>query len=368
MKTVCKENLCNACTACSVICPKKCINIVTTIRSTNAIIDINKCIDCNLCKKVCPQINEIDKISINEGYYMYSKNEDIRKKSSSGGIATLLTNNFINEHNYVTGVIFQPETKDFEMELFNNYSSNQFRGSKYVKANLNNVYKDIIEKLINDKKVLFIGTPCQVAGIINLAKYKKCDKNLFTVDLICHGTPSQEIFDKFISQYNIDIGKVERINFRNHHVMQISFNDFETLEKYKVMDTYMIGFLNSLFYTDNCYECQFASSQRCSDITIGDAWGNDEVVNGMSLVLINTSKGRELFRLISSDCYIEKADISKSIKNNGQLAFPSIKPIKQRESFYKNYYKRSFNSNIALLYPKIYLKQQIKKIIYRRIS
>ena len=364
MKTVCEINNCNLCSACTSVCPVDCIELIDAIEFSNAIIDENKCINCHLCEKICPRINKIQGNAPLQWLNAFSNDSKIRDASSSGGIASQISYKCLDEGFYIAGCKYSIDSRSFVTTLENTYEEvEKFRGSKYVKSNMGNVIKDIIDKLKDDKKVLFIGTPCQVAGVKVVVALKKLEKNFYTLDLICHGTPSQKIFNKFISEYEIK-EDIKRINFRKHHVMQVSINEWKSLEKYKVMDPYMIGFLQGLFYTDNCYSCDYANKNRISDISLGDSWESEEVKKGLNLLLVNNEKGQELLKMISEKIECKEANKELAISKNGQLSHPSIKP-KQRNKFFKKYKILSFKNNIFKSYPLICFKQFIKKIIYK---
>lgn len=365
MRTVCEINNCNLCTACVTVCPKGCIKLEDTIEFSNAIIDEKECINCKLCEKVCPRVTKLHGNEPLQWLNAYAKDSEIRNASSSGGIASLISYKCLEENFYIAGCKYSKDSKSFITSLENTYDEvEKFRGSKYVKSDMQDVIKDIVKKLQENKKVLFIGTPCQVAGVKSVVSLKKLEDNLYTIDLICHGTPSQKIFDKFISEYKIS-EEIDRFNFRKHYVMQVSINNYKSLEKFKVMDAYMIGFLKGLFYTENCYSCMYANTQRISDITLGDSWESSVVKKGLSLVIINTAKGMQLFNLIKENISFSDANKDLAIKHNSQLSQASSK-LKQRVKFYKHYNKISFKKNIFNCFKMMYLKQSIKKIFYRR--
>lgn len=365
MKTVCNIDTCNSCTSCQVVCPQKCISIHTSISVSNAYIDEKKCINCNKCKTVCPQINKAKTNHINKAYYYFAKNKKIRKNSSSGGVASLVGGKFINSGGYITGVYFDEISQSFEMCITNDKEMiSKFRGSKYVKADINHTFRKVIDTLLKKEKVLFIGTPCQVAGIKNLVQYFKCEERLYTIDLLCHGTPSQKVFFKFLEEKNQTKEIVHKIRFRNDNMFRVSINNNYLYEKNYIKDSFTIGYLNSLFYTENCYSCQFASNERVSDLTIGDAWGKFEDPKGVSLILINTLKGKEIVKMIEKDGHFEDANLEYILKNNQALCYPSICSKQKRLKFIKRYDKMSFHKNLALCYPITHIRQVLKRIKY----
>ena len=163
MKTVCKKNNCSGCMACVDICPKKAISIQDELSSYNAVISDN-CIDCGLCHKKCPQNNTPDLIKPKTWYQGWAKEDDIRAKGASGGIATAIALSFVKSGGVVYGCYF--EKGEFRFHKASNESELiKFAGSKYAKSNPEGIYNQIKSELDNNQKVLFVGLPCQVAGL-----------------------------------------------------------------------------------------------------------------------------------------------------------------------------------------------------------
>ena len=252
--TVCEKNMCTGCNACVNICPKQCIQIKDSIKSLNAEINKNLCIDCKMCEKVCQVVNKESKfIELNptkkclEGV---TKINDINNISSSGGFATTLGVEFAKDGGYVVGI--RNDLDEFTFDITNNPDEvKKFSGSKYVKVSPKNIYKSIKDKL-KENKVLFIGVPCQIAGL-KMYLQKEYD-NLYTIDLICHGTPSDKVLMKYLKEENIDTFK--GISFRKKNMFFLAKDNQSIINKNKI-DPYSIGFLQSLFYTENCYHCRY---------------------------------------------------------------------------------------------------------------
>lgn len=363
MQTVCAKNKCAGCMACLDICPQKAISISDSLEYYNAVIDIDKCVKCGGCHKVCPNNYPEKSTSPIRWYQGWSNNSDLRKNSSSGGLATAIAYNFIKNGGVLYGCVFQEGKFGFEgTEDVNEIK--KFMGSKYVKSNPQGVYKKIKNILKMDKKVLFIGLPCQVAAV---KKYvgKNLEKNLYTIDLICHGTPSPKILDIFLRQYGYTLDDLTDIRFRTKAKFMISDN-FEGIITNGVTDKYSIAFLNSLTYTENCYNCAYAKIQRVSDLTLGDSWGSNIEANeqkkGISLVLCQSEKGKEL--LHNTNVHLENVNLENAIKNNHQLDHPSVRP-KGRKKFFKNINKKKFNVLVFQEFPKQCLRQDVKQILIR---
>ena len=187
---------CAGCLACQAVCPKKCISIThDAIGHVQPVVDSDICIDCSLCAKICPEITPLELSPMQQVYAAWDKNEEARKKSSSGGLATLISQQVIEEGGVVYGSAFQPPLNITHTRCDSIEALEKLRGSKYVQSSLNEIYAPLQQDLIQNTKVLFIGTPCQVAGI--KSKFSKYN-NLFIVDLVCHGVPSYLLWKKYI--------------------------------------------------------------------------------------------------------------------------------------------------------------------------
>lgn len=365
MPTVCKNNECAGCMACVDICPQKAITIEDKLYAYNAQIDISKCVHCNLCHKVCPNNTQLDffktPIGWNQGW---SSKDSIRKIGSSGGVASELASTVVELGGWVCSCVFQDGKFLFSMEDKSS-KLERFAGSKYIKSNPSGIYSKILEQLKKDRIVLFIGLPCQVAALKKIVNPKLQGK-LYTIDLICHGTPSPYFLDLFLGQYGINTYDLEDIRFRVKDCFQVT-------EKYKgivttgTRDRYTTAFLNGLFYTDNCYSCKYARKERVSDITLGDSWGsnlaNDQKGKGISLILCQTERGKEL--LSHTNIVTKPVDIDNAIAHNHQLNKPSQKPENRNEFFEMIKSGKSFNYAVFKCFPKECIKQEVKKVLIR---
>lgn len=358
---VCDQNMCAGCGLCLKICPVNAIRIDDTLYAQNAVIDSEKCIKCNRCHLSCPQNTPVKANKPIEWYQGWIDNSQDRKQSASGGIAYALAKNVIRKGGFVAscllkdGVFMFMATQD-EEELKN------FRGSKYVKSDPASVYKSVKKLLKAGKQVLFIGLPCQVAGIKRFVG-EGLAENLITVDLICHGTPSIELLKLFLKQYDIDLKKVNMISFREKQNWSIS-TDIKTIGPRQIVDRYTLAFLSHLSYTDNCYSCKYASIERVSDITLGDSWGTDltaEEKEGISLILCQSKKGLSLLR--DSDIITKPVDLDNAISKNHQLSRPSV-AHKYRGHFFKYLDEgKNFNRAVLLCVPMDCLRQYVKRAL-----
>lgn len=355
IKTVCNENMCNGCYACVDKCPYDAISIIDNIIAINAVIDEDKCKNCNLCKNVCPNINHVILKPVIQWKQGWVADELIRSNASSGGVASALLRFFIQNNGYVCAY----STK-YNFLISNDINDvDKFSGSRYVKSIPNNIYKKINNLLSSGEKVLFIGLPCQSAAVQKFVS--KNLKNLYTVDLICHGSPSPKMLNLFLKQYNESIDSVRNLKFR------IKGNNYANQKLYSrlsILDPYTLSFINGLNYTENCYSCRYASKNRCSDITLGDSWGSElssELKKGISLILCQSQKGIEL--LEATNIELHDVSISNAIRHNHQLREPVIK-TNNRNIFIQNLQKNiSYNKAVKNAIPFLYYKQKLKKLL-----
>lgn len=365
------KSKCCGCSACVHICPKQCVSLFLDNEGfLYPKVNASDCIDCGLCEKVCPVISQKEEKKPLETIAALSINEDIRLKSSSGGIFTLLAENIIKQGGIVFGARFDEEwavvidsakTQD-EIELF--------RGSKYLQARIGDSYKQCKEELDKGKEVLFSGTPCQIAGLQNFLR--KPYSNLLTVDFVCHGVPSPGVWKKYLEEVlNSSKKAIKDVNFRNKPEGWRKFhltinwdeeNNTCTLSSRYSDNPYMRAFLANMILRPSCYECPAKSGRSHSDITIADFWGVENFVpeldddKGVSLVLVNTDKGKNTI----SKCTLEvkAVDYDEVIPHNPSIT-TSARMHRSREKFFKKWQKQESVTNYMLSCLKPTLLQRI---------
>ena len=376
-----KEKCCG-CTACASSCPKKCIKM--TYDSEGFIypnIDIKMCINCGLCEKVCPFNNKIESKTLKASAFAAKcKNESVRQKSSSGGIFSLFAKYIISESGSVYGVSMNNACDLAEhIRVIHEDGLEKLRGSKYLQSDLRNTFRLVKEDLIEGKYVLFSGTPCQISG---LSRYlgKKYD-NLFLVEIICHGTPSVAFWRKY-KEHLEKKNKltITSVNFRKKRNV---WNDFEYPKngssKYvfnsQFEDPYLIMFLKDICLRPSCYKCVSKSTESNADLTIGDYWGAKEDVpdmdddKGLSIVFVQTEKGKQLLGKIENDCFLTSANFDNAIKHNKSY-YESVKRPEQRTTFYVDLERLTFakmRKKYANTSIRSRIRQSLKKTTLFRI-
>lgn len=362
VRMVCSLDMCCGCMACVEKCVKSAVTVKDGLDSYNAIIDTEKCIDCGACERVCPNNRTVEKLMPIEWYQGWALDESVRRAASSGGAATAISTAFVENGGIVCSCMMK--NGKFSFDFANDAGDvRKFIGSKYVKSDPSGIYTKIKEHLSSGRKLLFIGLPCQVAAVRN---FVGDSDRLYTIDLICHGTPSPKLLEMFLNEKGYDSVSVRNIAFREKTNFGLFIND-QRVEPVSVRDRYTFSFLECLDYTDNCYNCKFAEIRRISDITLGDSWGSklnqDESKQGISLLLCQTEKGRSLLEM--SRLHLEDVDLDNAIMNNRQLRYPSVRPKKREKFFFVVKNKGRFNRAVMKCYPKICVRQSVKAFLIK---
>lgn len=368
-RTVCAANMCTGCMACVEKCAQNAISVRDGMASYNAVIDQSKCIECGACERVCPNNRETALVSP-IGWFEGWASEKVRMASSSGGAASAIMRKFIEDGGFVAACLF--ENGEFIFDIVDDVADIvKFAGSKYVKSNPKDIYTRISRLLWSKDKVLFIGLPCQVAGLKNFVSNlpDQLQQNLYTIDLICHGTPSPQVLKAYLKEKKIDLDRLQDIRFRQKTRFELLIKkEGKTYSKVvpaSVQDMYTVAFLHALDYTLNCYSCRYAATKRVSDVTLGDSWGSrlsdEEQVKGVSLLLYQTEKGKEL--VFSAPLELKAVDLENAVNANQQLRQPSIMPANRARFFSR--LNRGFDKAISACMPKVYYKQWLKGILIR---
>lgn len=380
---------CCGCGACMNICPKTAIHMEKDEYGfVYPTIDTEKCVECGACKKVCAFQNEPTRKQPQRVYAIASKNNDLVKKSASGGLFATMAVQVLEQGGCVYGAVMQHEEHELHIrhvccetkkELYH------LQGSKYVQSSLGNIFKDVQKKLKNDIFVLFSGTPCQVDA---LKSYLRKDyPNLLTVDVICHGVPSEQFFNDYIHYTQKKIGgEISEFKFRD----KSSGWGYNLTAKYIQVDgsteyyrtassdsSYFDMFINSIALRENCYHCKYTNGKRTGDITIGDYWGIEEEhpetleqnggrlseKNGISVSLINSDKGIVFFDEIKEQFDYYESTFEKAAKRNTQLVHP-VKLTKARKNVLDMYRKWGYGAVEFYFWCRI-PKQKAKSIVRR---
>lgn len=383
---LCSDNNCCGCGLCASICPKKAIKLKENEDGfIYPYIDDDKCINCGLCKKSCIyqkvlSSDEELKIPI-KCYAAQNKNKEEEKKSASGGVFYAIAKKVIENDGYVCGAIMDINSNKVSVHhiLSNKIDDiKKMQGSKYVQSNIKNIINEVDNKIKNNNIVLFCGTPCQTAAIRQ--RVGDNDK-LFLIDIICHGVPSQKMFNDYLKLKIKDRDKLCEFIFRDKtkkraKALSYSYSYIHNGKRKSVyrpahLESYYELFLESLIYRNNCYNCPFAKEKRVSDITIGDYWGiekyhskeelEDKDIGKMrawSCILVNTKKGEEMIKKYADNLNLLSTKLEDIKRGNSQLNKPSSCDENIRKKYISTYNKKGYK-----YVDKIY-KNNVGKLKY----
>lgn len=344
------ENLkakCTGCVACVDACPVKCISVSydnVGFRYSN--INETKCIKCGKCYNVCPI--EIKKSEPNPQHLFasYAKEKTVQNRGSSGGMFELIATYCIEKGYYVCGASF--EEMVLKHKIVNDLQAlKDLLKSKYIQSDTQNIFNQVVQLLKNQNKVLFCGTPCQVSALKNIVP-DNLKNNLILVDIICHGVPSQKIFDMYIKELEKKHkGKIRNFSFRvknnkYKHAHGYSYELFKNGKKKVINGIYtQSSFYNAFkkyeIFRESCYNCQYATLDRVSDLTLADFWGIEKydfkgnVDHGVSMVITNSQKGELLFESIKSLVEYKEFPLQYGVESNHCLTKHTQKPKNRDE-------------------------------------
>lgn len=377
MVKLAEEKVCTGCGACYSICPNDAILMKKNEEGfLQPVINEKSCINCNACANVCPVLKEYKR---SKGHYFacVSKDDNIRKTSSSGGVFSLLARKIIEMDGVVFGAGFDENQSVVHTYIETEEGIEKLRGSKYVQSKIGDSYKKVKELLEKGKYVLFTGTPCQIGGLY--AYLKKDYDRLYTQDMVCHGVPSEKVWEKYKDFREKKSGASLRRTFFRHknygwkrYCVLLEFSNNTQYLQIFFEDLYMKGFLENLSLRRSCYNCHYKHIERESDITLADFWGVKKVEPemydkmGTSLVFVNSKKGEKLFELISGELKYKEVDINDALLFNSAIV-KSAKEPNNRSAFFEDIDKLSFDEAIKKNIAKKSVKARIKRFIKRFI-
>lgn len=347
------HDICVGCTACVNACPKHCIKMEMNKEGfLYPVIDVEQCINCGICYKSCPTVSVKKQERYPRAIGMINRSKRIRMASSSGGVFYSLAQALIEAGGVVCAATIDDGAYVKHIMIDSVNQIDEVAKSKYVQSDLGNCYSLIQNLLEKEKKVLFVGTPCQVYGLYTFLR--KDYENLFLVDLICHGVPSPKIWHEFVEDKEIQRNaECKYISFRDQTIegwknfgMKIEFSDGTKYIDTQKQNAYMFGFLRGFIDRRCCYDCQFKGLNRCSDLTLGDFWAVDSYIEcfndnaGTSLVYVNTKRGQRLIEVVRKKFYIKKIEEKRFWLLNNAYANSNLN-MDNREKFYKKYFRNN---------------------------
>lgn len=363
MERICEERLCTGCSACGQICPQGAIRMNGNEEGfLYPEIDGSLCNDCGFCAGTCP-VNRACKAAgqasvstpgsiEHKVYACYSKDPDVRSKSSSGGVFTQLALHTLSKNGVVFGAGFDEAFRVTHKSVDNMDGLDDLRRSKYVQSNPASTFREARAYLREGRSVLYCGTPCQIAGL--KAFLGKDYDSLLTCDLACHGVPSPKVWGMFLDflkqKFKSDIRSVsfrDKSTGWNNSSMVVGFENGNRYSDPVKKEIFFIGFGKSIFNRRSCYDCKFRIDTTKADITLADFWGIDRQGGskngnqndgyrdnmGVSLIITHTAAGERAMSEISGSIRMEQRDLEEAVRYNPRLVSSITEPVGRRSFF-----------------------------------
>ena len=386
MISITDKTRCCGCTACQAACPHDAIVMKPDVLGfTYPEVDMSACVDCGLCEKVCAFVKDcdaslpVDRSLTAEVQAARHKDGNVVAASQSGGVFTALSDAVLSEGGVIYGAAYKGLDEVSHIRAESAQERNLLRGSKYVQSDMGQIFQSVREDLVNGRKVLFSGTPCQVAGLKSYIP-ERLHENLLLVDFICHGVPSPSVWKDYV-EYMSRKGNIVRAIFRDKSVSgwKEHFDSFLYEDgKKRTGDTFRVLFYKNIILRHNCGNCPYNVTAHPADVTIGDFWGVAEVLPdmdscaGTSMVICNTEKGKIL--LSSAACELELETVSLTYdfmsRKNPNLVRPA-NIYKDRRRFEEEYSRKGFLhvarrwGDLGWRYKAWQLKTWLKRLVGR---
>lgn len=373
---------CTACDACMNICPKNAIAITEDKYGFyEPQIDKDACIQCGLCDKICPALHTSNCKLEYEAFCGYSLTPGVKAKSSSGGLFHALADYCIKSGGVVFGAAFNYGQSDFRLEHCSSdeVGLESLQKSKYVQSYIGLTYREVKKMLAKGRKVMFVGTPCQVAGLKSFLSNSPTD-NLLTVDFICHGVPSMHFLKDHLKHIGFeDLSKIVTVDFRPKVKAWVDDivieDDARRYQRYYVHDAFFRSFdFSYISLRKSCFTCSYSNGyNRKADITLADFWGiyktdikMDNWRTGLSLILVYTNKGHEAIRKLNNVALtpVNIEDTAYVYRRNRSTYYPH----EAREKFFLDYSEHGYDYAIANNDLKISLKERLSYDIKQAIK
>ena len=366
MARLCDTNLCSGCTACAAVCPRDCITMVQDEEGfRRPKVDAARCAECGLCTKVCPVLSVPGSHPMPAAYAAKNKDNAVRELSTSGGVFTLLAQHVLSQGGAVFGAAYDADFKVEHRMVETSEMLTTLRGAKYAQSDVGSAFRQVKEQLAAGRKVLFSGTPCQVAGLCTFLG--KDDPNLLLVDVVCHGVPSPAVWERYLAYKSEQISDGHRpatVNLRckdsgwSTYSVDIRWPYGRNYLASNRQDPYIRAFVGDLCLRPSCYRCSCKGLTRCADITLGDYWGVwDQVPSmsdnrGTSIVLVHSEKARALWQELAPAMQIQQVDARRCMEQNPAALQSAKYDAESRSTFLHRYRDEDFSALVDELLPR----------------
>lgn len=383
------QSNCSGCRACEQICP---VDAISMTRDRDGfiipLVNTDKCINCSKCNCVCMYETENNVRIFHRSlsaFIAWDNSVELRTQSTSGGLFSVIARYIINNGGVVYGCAWTTDLSVSHIRVADSDGLNALKKSKYIESDTSKTFSEVKKDLELGLCVLYSGTPCQIAGLkFFLGKEYE---NLYTVDLVCEGVPSQLIFKKYVKYIETkEKSKVVKFTFRDYsEKKQSSCITYELSNSKKISERLGLSFFFRLFYSLkinrlSCYECLYSKAQRTGDFTLSDFWGIEDTYPelkkerklGINMVLCNTTKALDLFDSIKLNIWYRPVSIERAIESDirlrGAISKPDVRDVIYEElhnegfSYIGKKYCHSIKRSLYKIAPD-FLINSIKKII-----
>ncbi len=362
-----EQEECTGCMACTAVCPRNCIEIQENEMGFRyPIINGEKCIHCRKCEKICP-IKDRIRLEHTKSYAVFNVKNVQQVICSSSGLFGELSNQILMDGGVVYGAAMTSPYQVKHIRISNPEEIDKICNSKYVQSVIEKEMYLLISEDLKSKKVLFSGTPCQVAAV---RRFVETTSNLILVDVVCHGVPSPRVWRDYVKEVS-NGKKPVAVSFRDKrneecYGLCIKYENTEFYEKV-VDNAYLQGFIQNLYLRQSCYACAFKGENRVADITLGDLWNAEKINksfvgrNNGSWVLTHSSIGEELLTRMQGKFDIIEIEMDDAAKYNASY-FESAECHKKREAFIENYNCTSVSQEIEMAIKENFVWQYVTKI------
>lgn len=349
---ICPEQRCTGCSACLNSCPRGCIRMTSDDEGfLRPEISGDGCTDCGACRRVCPMLHlpVLDPAAAPQVYACWNIDDSVRFRSASGGVFSAFAQTVLQKGGIVYGAAYDENLYLKHIAVSRSEDLDVLRSSKYVQSDIGRCFGAIRDLLDQGRPVLFSGTPCQVDGLS--AFLGREHELLYTCDMLCHGVPSPGLFFKYVEWLQKRFhGKLAGLNMRHKgkgwkkivSTVALSNNGREQYLK-GVADSFMLGFVKEITLRPACYLCPYTNIDRRGDLTLADFWGIGEIApfhhdtkKGVSLILANSEKGRQLFADSRERIFGEERTLAEARHKRTKLSQPVSRPG-IRETFFADY-------------------------------
>ncbi len=362
---------CCGCGACYAKCSEGAISMIPDEEGfLFPSVDEARCISCGKCLDVChlAEEKEFKKAEPTAVYACQALDQSVLVEATAGGLFPTLAEFVIACGGVVYGAAYNSNMEVVHVGVQNKEDLQRFSGSKYIQSNTNQIFGEILEHLKNGRTVLFSGTPCQIDALLRFCNGRHTE-NLITIDVVCYGVPSPKLFRAYIKKVEKKYhGSVEDFRFRDKHTYGWSHTTVIKVRKksgeivtVEQPDYREIAYFKMFSYRDcfrkSCYVCPYNTIERCSDFTTGNFWGIENISTafnttlGVSMLLVNTEKGQQLFDKIKNQMQVEQRTVQEAIQANDALIKTSVYP-QYRDAIYETFIKKGFTKTMRKYYSK----------------